>query len=205
RIMPTVFDVPKSMASTRMSVTLLWRAGRRCRPTAPANRTGTMHVVTSPVTYPYLDASRPLAFAHRGGAAVGDENTAEAFGRAVALGYRYIETDTHATADGVAVMFHDDTLDRMLGRPGRIRDVRWTDLAALRVGGAGVVPRLDDVLGSWPDIRFNIDVKADTGVGPTLDAVDRTGACDRVLLASFSTGRLRRIRAAVGPAVATSM
>jgi glycerophosphoryl diester phosphodiesterase len=160
-----------------------------------------MHVVT----YPYLDAPRPLAFAHRGGAAVGDENTAEAFGRAVALGYRYVETDTHATADGVAVVFHDDTLDRMLGRPGRIRDVRWADLAALRVGGAGVVPRLDDVLGAWPDIRFNIDVKADTGVGPTLAALDRANAHDRVLLASFSTGRLRRIRTAVGPAVPTSM
>ena len=157
------------------------------------------------MTYPYLDAPRPLAFAHRGGAAVGDENTAEAFGRAVALGYRYVETDTHATADGVAVVFHDDTLDRMLGRPGRVRDVRWADLAALRVGGAGVVPRLDDVLGAWPDVRFNIDVKADPGVGPTLDAVDRANARDRVLLASFSTNRLRRIRAAAGPAVPTSM
>ena len=157
------------------------------------------------MSYSYLDAPLPLAFAHRGGAAAGDENTAEAFGRAVALGYRYVETDTHATADGVAVVFHDSTLDRMLGRPGRVRDVRWADLAALRVGGAAVVPRLDDMLDAWPDVRFNIDVKSDSGVGPTLDAVARTGARDRVLLASFSTARLARIRRAVGPAVPTSM
>ncbi len=157
------------------------------------------------VTYPYLDAPRPLAFAHRGGAAAGDENTADAFARAVALGYRYVETDVHATADGVAVVFHDPTLDRMLGRPGRVHDARWADLAALRVGGAAVVPRLDDVLAGWPDVRFNVDVKAEPGVGPTLDAVRRTGAQDRVLLASFSTARLARIRRAAGPAVPTSL
>jgi glycerophosphoryl diester phosphodiesterase len=155
--------------------------------------------------YAFLDAPVPLAFAHRGGAAVGDENTAEAFARAVAMGYRYVETDTHATADGVAVMFHDDTLERMLGRPGRVRDVAWAELAALRVGGAAAVPRLDEVLDAWPQVRFNIDVKSDHAVDPTLDAIRRTGASDRVLLASFSTARLARIRAAVGPSVPTSL
>jgi glycerophosphoryl diester phosphodiesterase len=146
----------------------------------------------------------PLAFAHRGGAAAGDENTAGAFGRAVELGYRYLETDVHATADGVVVVFHDDTLDRLLGRPGRVRDVRWADLSTLRVGGAAAVPRLDEVLESWPNVRFNIDIKDDPAVDPTVDLIRRAGATDRVLLASFSDRRLGRVRATL-PAVATSM
>jgi glycerophosphoryl diester phosphodiesterase len=154
---------------------------------------------------PYLDSPTPLAFAHRGGAADGDENTAEAFGRAIALGYRYVETDVHATADGVPVVFHDASLDRLTGAVGRVADLRWADLAALRIGGAGAVPRLDDVLAAWPEVRFNIDVKADTAAGPTVDVLRHAGAEDRVLLASFSDARLARLRALAGPRVATSL
>ncbi|SCG67667.1 glycerophosphodiester phosphodiesterase [Micromonospora halophytica] len=153
----------------------------------------------------YLDAPGPLAFAHRGGAADGDENTAEAFARAVGLGYRYVETDVHATADGVAVVFHDATLHRVTGTPGRIADLRWADLASVRVGGAAVVPRLDEVLAAWPRVRFNIDVKADGGVEPTVATVTRTGAGERVLLASFSDARLVRLRALTQGRVATSL
>jgi glycerophosphoryl diester phosphodiesterase len=153
----------------------------------------------------YLDAATPLAFAHRGGAAHGDENTGAAFARAIGLGYRYVETDVHATRDGVAVVFHDATLRRLTGEPGRLADLTWTDLASVRVGGAAAVPRLDEVLGGWPQVRFNIDVKADGGIEPTVGTVERTGAADRVLLASFSDARLARLRALAGPKVATSL
>ncbi|MEU8228534.1 glycerophosphodiester phosphodiesterase [Actinoplanes sp. NPDC048967] len=154
---------------------------------------------------PFLDSPTPLAFAHRGGAAAGDENTAEAFARAIALGFRYVETDVHATADGVPVVFHDASLERLTGTAGRVADLRWADLATLRIGGAGAVPRLDEVLAAWPRIRFNIDVKADTATGPTVDVIRRGDAADRVLLASFSDARLARVRALAGPRVATSL
>jgi glycerophosphoryl diester phosphodiesterase len=154
--------------------------------------------------FAYLDAPTPIAFAHRGGAAQGDENSMAAFARSVALGYRYIETDVHASADGVAVVFHDDTLARMTGRPERVRELRWADLASIRVGGEPVIPRLDEVLAAWPEVRFNIDVKHDTGVDPTVEVVRRTGALDRVLLAAFSDRRTARMRAQLGPTLATS-
>jgi len=155
--------------------------------------------------YPYLDSPAPLAFAHRGGAAGGDENTAGAFTRAVDLGFRYVETDVHGTADGVAVVVHDPRLDRVAGTRGSVARMRWADLATVRVGGAATVPRLDEVLDAWPKTRFNIDVKADGGIRPAVDAVRRTAAGDRVLLASFSDRRLAGLRALAGPAVATSL
>jgi glycerophosphoryl diester phosphodiesterase len=157
------------------------------------------------VTHPFLDAPLPLAFAHRGGAAEGDENTAEAFGRAVAMGYRYVETDVHATADGVPVVFHDRDLRRLTGSPGTVGALRWADVATLRIGGAGAVPRLDDVLGAWPEIRFNVDVKEDAAAEPAVATLRRAGAAGRVLLASFSDRRLATLRALAGPDFATSL
>ncbi len=155
--------------------------------------------------FAYLDERPPIAFAHRGGAAAGDENSLAAFGRAVAAGYRYVETDVHATRDGVAVVFHDATLDRVLGRPGRVEELTWRDLASVRSGGAAMLPRLDEVLDAWPQIRFNIDMKADASVDPAIETVWRLGARDRVLLASFDDRRIRWARRVGGPRLATSM
>jgi glycerophosphoryl diester phosphodiesterase len=147
----------------------------------------------------------PLAFAHRGGADAGDENTVAAFERAVTLGFRYVETDVHATSDGVPVVFHDATLARLTGHQGRVADLTWHDLSTVRVAGAAAVPRLDEVLDAWPAIRFNVDVKSDDAVQPTVTTIRDTGAESRVLLASFRDARLRRLRALAGPSVATSL
>ena len=155
--------------------------------------------------HPYLDAPLPLPFAHRGGAAHGDENTAGAFERAVKAGFRYVETDVHATADGVPVVIHDADLVRVAGQTARVRTLTWTDLATIRVGGAAAVPRLDDVLQAWPEVRFNIDVKADSAVEPEMRTVRDTRSEDRVLLASFSDARLTRIRSLGGARIATSL
>ncbi|GAA5180982.1 glycerophosphodiester phosphodiesterase [Rugosimonospora acidiphila] len=157
------------------------------------------------VRYPFLDAPTPLAFAHRGGAAQGDENTVEAFGRAVAMGYRYVETDVQATSDGVAVVFHDDTLHRIFGRDARVDALRYADLASIQVDGDPVVPRLEEVIAAWPTVRFNIDVKCDAAITPVVEVVRRTGALDRVLLAAFADARTARLRAELGPTLATSL
>ncbi len=156
--------------------------------------------------FAFLDHPGPLAFAHRGGALEAAENTWTSFRHARDLGYRYIETDVHATADGVVVTIHDEDLARTTERQGLIREKNWAELSAVRLHGSeDPIPRLDDVLASWPDLRWNIDAKHDSVVGPLIETIHRSGAVDRVCVTSFSDRRLARIRRALGPGLCTGM
>src|SRR3990170_4863244 len=100
-----------------------------------------------PSPWPFLDHPGPLAFAHRGGAGDWPENTMPAFEHAVGLGYRYVETDVHATAD------------RVTDRTGAISELAWREVAAAVVGGCERIPRMEDILGAFRDLRVNIDPK----------------------------------------------
>ncbi|MGA3221535.1 MAG: glycerophosphodiester phosphodiesterase [Acidimicrobiales bacterium] len=151
----------------------------------------------------FFDAPAPLAFAHRGGAAEAPENTWQAFAYAVSLGYRYVETDIRATQDGVAVALHDPTIDRVSGQPGAVAKMTWRQLQAVRLHDGREVPRLDEMLATWPDLRWNIDVKKREAIAPVVDAIRHAGAADRVLVAAFSAHRTARVRAALGPQLAT--
>ncbi|MGH9135147.1 MAG: glycerophosphodiester phosphodiesterase [Ilumatobacteraceae bacterium] len=154
---------------------------------------------------PYLDWPGPIPFAHRGGASEAPENTLPAFQHAVDLGYTYLETDVHVTADGVLVAFHDPDLSRTCGRPGSITDLTWAEVATARVDGREPIPLMEDLLGTFPDARFNIDCKSNAAVGALASVIRRTGAARRVCLSAFDDRRLRRLRAALGPGVCTSL
>jgi len=146
----------------------------------------------------FLDHPRPLAFAHRGGAAHAPENSWRAFEHAVGLGYRYLETDLQATADGVLVAFHDRTLDRVTDRQGRVSRLSLAQVSGALIDGTEPIPRLEDLLGAWPDVRFNLDVKDAAAIAPLPEALRRTNAWDRVCVVSFSASRLRATRRALG-------
>jgi glycerophosphoryl diester phosphodiesterase len=145
----------------------------------------------------FLDHPRPLAFAHRGGAAHAPENSWRAFEHAVGLGYRYLETDLQATADGVLLAFHDRSLDRVTGRQGRISRLPYAAVAGALIGGTEPIPRLEDLLGAWPDVRFNLDVKDVSAIAPLPEVLRRTNAWNRVCVVSFSASRLRAARRAI--------
>ena len=160
--------------------------------------------MTTLIRHPYLDHPGPIAFAHRGGAAQGLENTAAQFRRAVAAGYRYIETDVHATADGKLVAFHDATLDRVTDGTGRIADLPWEEVRHARVAGSEPVPLFEEVLEEFPDVRWNVDVKAEPALAPLLGLMERTNAWDRICVGSFSEARVVRAQRLAGPRLATS-
>lgn len=136
-----------------------------------------------------------------------------AFQRAVELGYEYVETDVRTTADGVLLAFHDAELDRVTNRHGRVRELPYADVAAARIRDREPIPRLEDLLGTWPHIRVNIDLKEAGTLAPLVRALRRTGAAHRVCVASFVGRRVSaarhvlgsRVCSAAGPAEAVAL
>ena len=156
------------------------------------------------ISHSFLEHSGILAFAHRGDQDSGPENTMAAFEGAARLGFQYIETDVHATSDGVLLAFHDPILDRLTDQRGRIDRLEWSSLRHVRVAGTEPIARLEEILGEFPDLRVNIEPKSDVAVELLINAISRTGAETRVCVGSFSDRRLRRFRAGL-PRVCTSM
>jgi len=155
--------------------------------------------------HPYLDHDGPIAFAHRGGNVAAPENTLAAFEHAVSLGYRYLETDVHRSADGVLVAFHDTDLNRTCGVDAVIADLTWAQISELRVDGTEPIPRMIDLLDRWPEHRFNIDCKADDAVDAFVDLVTERNLLDRICVGAFSLRRLHTLRTRLGRGLLTCM
>ena len=153
----------------------------------------------------FLKYDTPIAFAHRGGASDAPENTMPAFQRAIDLGYIYLETDIHATKDGVLLAFHDDDLSRTCGRPGLISELNYAEIKDARVRGTEPIPLLEDLIVAWPHAHLNIDCKSDQALLPLADRLARGDIFDRVCIGSFSDKRLNRLRDQFGERLCTSM
>jgi glycerophosphoryl diester phosphodiesterase len=113
-----------------------------------------------------------------------------AFEHAVRVGYAYLETDARSTADGRLIAFHDADLDRATDRSGVVSKLSWREVAAARVAGTEPIPLLEEVLGTFPELRFNIDLKDPGTIEPLNGVLRRTDAWDRVCVTSFSGKRL---------------
>lgn len=99
-----------------------------------------------------MDRFKTVKYAHRGlhGTVGADsfaaENSMTAFERAVEHGFG-IELDVQVTSDGEAVVFHDNTLDRVTGVQGKVKDKTLAELKELRLLGTDeTVPTLREVL-----------------------------------------------------------
>jgi glycerophosphoryl diester phosphodiesterase len=136
--------------------------------------------------------------AHRGLAVDAPENTLLAFAKALAVGATHVETDVHASADGVAILSHDPDLFRLTGRHVRIDQLTAAELGRIDLGEGQNFATLAAALDAFPDARFNIDIKAAGAALPTVQAVRTARAEHRVLIGSFSNARrlavVRRLR-----------
>ncbi len=136
---------------------------------------------------------RPAAFSHRGFSVAGAENSLAAFAAASDLGFGYLEIDVRTSSDGVVMVFHDELLDRVTDVSGPLAARTWQELSGVRLRGGEPIPTLEEVLLRWPAMRLNIDVKDDASVKPFAELINRTGAHERVLVASFSDRRRLRV------------
>ncbi len=166
----------------------------------------------APELFPFLDFDGVIAFAHRGGMTAGPENTVASFEHATSLGFRYLETDVHRSADGVLVAFHDMGLTRWTGDDRTIARMTWDELSGIDLAFTdedGLVqhhpiPTMDQLFEEFPDARWNIDPKADDAVELLADAIKAHRAIDRVCIGAFSDARVKRMRALLGPRLCTS-
>jgi len=150
----------------------------------------------------------PIAYAHRGFWNVNEtgthlENSAAAFAAAVDLGYRYLETDVHGTSDGVCIALHDETLDRTTDGKGTVSELPWSKVKQAYIGGIEPIPTLEELLVTWPEVKWNIDIKSDSAIKPTAEVIEKLRAHDRVLITSFSPQRRKATLKLLSKPVAT--
>jgi glycerophosphoryl diester phosphodiesterase len=142
--------------------------------------------------------SRPRIFAHRGlvfevDRQVVDENTIDSFELALAAGADYLETDLQLTKDGVAVLFHDSDLSRLVGSKKSISSLTLSELKQIKLPFGGSIPTLQEALEKLPTAKFNLDFKTPSTESPGMAVISAAGAHERVLVSSFSESS--RVRA----------
>jgi len=153
---------------------------------------------------------RPLVLGHRGVPEEHQENTLSGFKKAVNLGIDGVELDVILSKDNKLVVFHDDSLDRLVGRSGSIPDMNWQELKRLEIkqsidagdriidyGNTERLCLLEDVLEETRDkLVVNIELKGkhpDTGKN-VVGLVQEMNLESKVFVTSFYLQPLRSLK-----------
>ncbi len=138
-------------------------------------------------------------FAHRGASEYAPENTMEAFRMGLSYGANGIETDVQMTADGVLVLFHDNTLKRTMGIPGSVSDYTYGellehDIEADKIPGQKIV-KLEEFFETFggEDITFAVEIKQSGIEGEVLEIIDRLGIGEKAVVTSFDFDIIKNI------------
>ena len=92
----------------------------------------------------------------------------------------------------------------MAGINKRIKDLMFEEVKGIELINGGRIPLLSEALDSFPNLRFNIDIKTEDALENTVKIIKEMKCFSRSCLASFSSSRLNRIRKLAGPEVCTS-
>lgn len=169
---------------------------------------------------PYLDGRKVMVLAHQGASAYAPSNTIEAFRIALEQGADILETDVHVTKDGVVVVSHDATIDRMSNGSGYINSMTMAELRQYDFGydftpdggktfpyrGKGVaIPTLEEVFKAFPGVRVNIELKQEEPAieEQVLSVIRKYNMEDKVLVNSFMSGPMERWAKVAGTRAAT--
>ena len=140
-----------------------------------------------------------ITYAHRGASAYCPENTMMSFYMGMQMNANGIETDVRKTKDGVLVLFHDDTLERVTGESGGIQDYTYEELKTFLVKKDNIfdkIPTLEDFLAhfAYRDITFAIELKTDDIEKEVSDLIFKYGLEKKTIITAFEMERLRKVK-----------
>lgn len=138
-------------------------------------------------------------YAHRGASHYAPENTMMSFYLGMQMGANGIETDVHMSKDGVLMLFHDDTLERVTGQTGSISDYTLAELKTFNVRKGDLfdkIPTFEDFLQhfAFRDITFAIELKQPDVVKETADLIFQYGIEDKTVVTSFKYEEICKMR-----------
>ena len=144
-----------------------------------------------------------INYAHRGASEYAPENTLSSFYLGLLQGANGIETDVQRTKDGILVLFHDDTLDRVTDCTGKISDYTLGEIKKIRVFGNSVSGFYDRIVTfkeflekfSVYDIAFAIELKKEEIEKDTVDLIKAFGIEKRTTVTSFELEYLKATKA----------
>lgn len=146
-------------------------------------------------------------WAHRGASGYAPENTLEAFALAVEQKADGVELDVQLTKDGKLVVIHDETIDRVSGEHGLVKDFTLEELKKLNVNRtipgfqAVTIPTLEEVydLLKGTGLAINVEIKSSIIWYPeiekrVLELTKSMGLQDKVIYSSFNHYSIRKLK-----------
>lgn len=143
-----------------------------------------------------------INFAHRGASEYAPENTLSSFYLGLMQGANGIETDVRKTKDGVLILFHDDTLDRVSNATGKICDFTYEELKKVKIYSKTNKNFYDRIITlreflqkfSCYDITFAIELKGKDVEKETLEMVKEFGILHKTTFTSFEFDYIKKIK-----------